>query len=156
VFLDLAIHDFDWLRWSLGEAAQVFSRSLKARSGQGPDYGLATLSMECGAVAHVEATWMDPSGFRTALEVCGSNGMIQHDSRLAPTLRIHREGGSSVAAPLAPTDDPYYKEIRAFLDAVQSGRQPPVSLADGFAACSIALAALESAQTDLPVRPARP
>ncbi|MEJ5170705.1 MAG: Gfo/Idh/MocA family oxidoreductase, partial [Fimbriimonadales bacterium] len=134
----------------------VFAKSLKANVGHGPDYGLATLTLENGAVAHVEATWMDPSGFRTTFEVCGSGGMIHHDSRLAPSVRVHREGGSTAEAPLAPHDDPYFLEIRGFLEAVRGGAQPPVSLADGFLACSISLAALQSAQTGLPVRPSRP
>jgi len=156
VFFDLAIHDFDWIRWALADVATVYAKSLRANVGHGPDYGLATLTLENGAVAHVEATWMDPCGFRTVFEVCGSGGMILHDSRLTPSVRVHREGGSVTESPLAPQDDPYYREIRAFLEAVRNKERPPVTLEDGFAACAVALAALESAQTGLPVRPARP
>ncbi len=156
VFFDLAIHDFDWIRWALAEVATVYAKSLKANVGHGPDYGLATLTLDSGAVAHVEATWMDPSGFRTTFEVCGSGGMIHHDSRQTASVRVHTEGGSVSEAPLAPHDDPYFLEIRAFLESVWRKERPPVTLEDGFAACAIALAALESAQTGLPVRPARP
>lgn len=164
VLFDLAIHDFDWLRWTLGEVRQVFARSLGASRGQGPDYALATLSFDSGAVAHVEATWMDPSGFRVTFEVCGSEGMIEFDSRNAPTLRTHlgnppvgepspAKGGNE--APLVPTDDPYYKELRSFLDSIKAGTPPPVLPHDGWMAMSLALAALESAKKDKPVAPAR-
>lgn len=163
VLLDLAVHDFDWLRWTLGEVASVYSRSVGAQTGTGPDYALTTLSFDSGAVAHVEATWMDPSGFRMTFEVCGSDGMIEYDSRTTPTLRTHlappkegdppRRGGNE--APLVPTDDPYYRQLRAFVQAIQAGAPPPVSGFDGLMCVSIGLAALESARTGRVVKPAR-
>ena len=163
VLLDLAIHDFDWLRWTLGEVTSVYSRSVGAQTGQGPDYALTTLSFDNGAVAHVEATWMDPSGFRTTFEVCGSAGMVEYDSRNTPSLRTHlappkegdppRRGGNE--GPLAPTDDPYYRQLKAFLDAVKDGAPPPVTGYDGLMGVSIGLAALESARTGQVVAPAR-
>lgn len=155
VLIDLAIHDFDWLRWTLGEVEFLYSRSLGAQTGRGPDYALTTLTFECGAVAHVESTWMDPGGFRTTYEVAGSDGLIEFDSRASAAIRTHKPGGARLESSLAPTDDPYYKELRAFLNAVSEGTPPPVSGRDGLAAMSIALAALESARTGKVVRPVR-
>src|SRR5579862_5328026 len=86
VLLDLAVHDFDWLRWTLGEVKHVYARSVGAKTGSGPDYALTTLTFDSGAVGHVESTWMDPAGSRTTYEVCGSAGMIQFDSRNTQTL----------------------------------------------------------------------
>lgn len=150
VLIDLAVHDFDWLRWTLGEVKHLFARSLGAKTGKGPDYALTTMTFENGAVAHVEATWMDPGGFRTTFEVAGNKGLIQHDSRQNQSLRL---SSGAFENPLAPTDDPYFKELRGFLDAVQSRSAPPVTGRDGFMALSIALAALESAKTDRVVVP---
>jgi len=148
VLIDLAVHDFDWLRWTLGEVKHLYARSVGAKTGQGPDYALTTLTFESGAVAHVEATWMDPAGFRTTFEVSGSEGMIQHDSRTNQALRIATNSGTVTENPLAPLDDPYYKELSGFLEAVKNGSPPPVTGHDGFMALSIGLAALESAKTD--------
>jgi predicted dehydrogenase len=157
VLLDLAIHDFDWLRWTLGEVKHLFSRSLGAQTMSGPDYALTTLTFDSGAVAHVESTWMDPSGFRTSYEVCGSDGMIQFDSRDTPSLRTTVEGSKTVnEGPLLPTDDPYYKQLRGFVEAVQKGTQPSVTALDGLMAVSIASAAIESAKTGKMVSPKRP
>jgi UDP-N-acetylglucosamine 3-dehydrogenase len=153
VIVDLAVHDFDWLRWTLGEVTQVYARSLGVKQGAGADYALITLSFEGGAVAHVEATWMDPSGFRTAYEVCGSEGMIQFDSRTSRSLRTHQAGSTALEAPLAPLDDPFYRQLRAFVNAVKAGEEPPVTVEDGFLALSIAWAALESARTDQAKKP---
>jgi predicted dehydrogenase len=162
VLLDLAIHDFDWLRWTLGEVALVYARSARTeatRSGVEPewtgDYALTTLTFEQGAIAHVEATWMDPSGFRTTFEVCGSEGMIEFDSRTSASLRTHTNQGSTLEGPLAPTDDPYYREIRGFLDAVRGNESPPVSPLDGVWAVSLAEAAVQSAVEGRAVEPQR-
>ncbi len=155
VLVDLAIHDFDWLRWTLGEVKSLYSRSVAAATGVGPDYALTTLTFDSGAIAHVEATWMDPGGFRTTFEVAGSGGLIQYDSRHAATLRTHTTGGSIVEQNFAPSDDPYFRELRAFLDAVKAGSAPPVSGHDGVMALSIALAAEQSALTGLAVAPTR-
>ncbi len=157
VLLDLAIHDFDWLRWTLGEVKFLYSRSHGAKSMTGPDYALTTLTFESGAVAHCESTWMDPAGFRTAFEVCGSEGMIQYDSRDTASLRTTVEGSKTVnEGPLFATDDPYYKQLRGFVDAIQKGTQPSVTGLDGLMAVSIAQAAIESAKTGKVVSPQRP
>jgi UDP-N-acetylglucosamine 3-dehydrogenase len=158
VLVDLAIHDFDWLRWTLGEVKFLYARSVAADKGTGPDYALTTLTFESGAVAHVESTWMDPAGFRTAFEIAGSDGLIQFDSRSGPALRTARLAGddsgdympgSSTGAetPQGELDDPYYLELRSFLDAVIGGTPPAVTAEDGVRALAIALAAMQSAKT---------
>ncbi len=155
VILDLAIHDFDWLRWTLGEVKHLYARSVGATTGTGPDYALITLTFDSGAVAHVESTWMDPNGSRTTFEVCGSEGMIEWDSRTNAGLRTKTDGPEIRETPLAPMDDPYYKELRAFVDAVRDKTAPPVTGEDGFMAVSIALAAIHSAKTGEVVVPER-
>ncbi|HEY0867681.1 MAG TPA: Gfo/Idh/MocA family oxidoreductase, partial [Fimbriimonas sp.] len=139
----------------LGEVKHLYSRSVGAASGTGPDYALTVLTFDSGAIGHVEATWMDPSGFRTTYEVCGSDGMIQFDSRETPSLRTHTEGKTALESNQSPLDDPYYQELNAFLGAVKDGTTPPVTGYDGMMAVSIALAALESAKTGRIVAPAR-
>jgi predicted dehydrogenase len=155
VLLDLAIHDFDWLRWTLGEVKHLYSRSVGASTGSGPDYALTTLTFENGCVAHVESTWMDPSGFRTTFEVAGSGGLIEFDSRSAPALRTNVADGTKAETPSAAEDDPYYGELRGFLDAVVNGTPAPVTGEDGLRALAISLAAIESAQTGRVSVPAR-
>lgn len=146
VLLDLAIHDFDWLRWTFGEAQMVNARSLGAASGKGPDYALTVIHFKSGVVSHSESTWMNPSGFRTAFDVSGSKGVIEFDSRQTQSIRVHNVGKSGGEGPQAPLDDPYYRQLRAFVDAVGSGEKPPVTGLDGAMAVGISLAALQSAR----------
>ncbi len=152
VLLDLAVHDFDWLRWTLGEVKYVTSRSVRlgnpaALEGKPGDYALTTLEFESGAIAHVEATWLDPSGFRTTLEVCGDAGMIEFDSRRVGTLRRHTEANSQVESPVAGSEDPYYCQGRAFVETVTGKIAAPVTALDGLKAVAIARAAIESCLT---------
>ncbi len=155
VLLDLAIHDFDWLRWVLGEVKCLYSRSVGASTGKGPDYALTTLTFDSGAIAHVESTWMDPSGFRTTFEVAGSGGLIQHDSRNVATVRVTTTDGAELQQPTVTGDDPYYLQLDAFIQAVKNGTPVPVTAQDGAMALSIALAAVESARTGAVVTPAQ-
>lgn len=155
VVMDLAVHDFDWLRWTFGEVKHLYSQSRSARVGQGPDYSLTTLTFESGTIGHVEATWMDPSGFRVTIEVAGSEGLIAYDSRQNQAVKVSKPGSNAVDSNLSPMDDPYYLEMRAFVEAVRDGKESPVTAYDGFMALSIAQAAIESAQTGKVVVPSR-
>lgn len=158
VLLDLAIHEFDWLRWTLGDPRQVYARSVRL----GPevndakiegDYALTTLSFESGALAHVESTWMDPSGFRSTIEASGSGGTLEFDSRMYPTLRVNTAEGSVSQSHMDGADDPYFLQLSAFKKAFDEKSEPAVTGEDGMAAVAIALAAIESAKTLSPVKP---
>lgn len=160
VLLDLAVHDFDWLRWTLGEVRWVTSRSVRMGqpallAGTPGDYALTTLTFDSGAIAHVESTWLDPSGFRTTLEVCGTSGQLEFDSRKIAAVRRHAESGTQSESPMASSDDPYFRQGRAFVDTIRNKTAPPVTALDGVMAVSIARAALQSAKLGRSVAPAR-
>ena len=147
VLLDLAIHDFDWLFWTFGKVKFLYSRSLGAQTGQGPDYALTTLTFESGAVAHVEATWMDPGGFRTMFDIAGSEGLLEFDSRKTPALKTVTTEKATYEPSVADIEDPYYLELKGFLDAVSNGTPVPITGEDGLMALKLSLAALDSANT---------
>lgn len=155
VLLDLAVHDFDWLRWTLGEVTEVYARSvaLSGTTDAPGDYALATLKFANGAVAHVEATWMDPAGTRATFEVCGSEGMIEFDSRVNNALRTTHDGGTFTDNALAGHDDPYFCQLSAAMKTFFEGAKPEVTAHDGLAAVAIAEACLESAGSGLWVKP---
>jgi predicted dehydrogenase len=158
ILFDLAVHDFDWLRWTVGPVTRVVARS--ARRGKQVDgaefigeVALTTLEFANGCVGHVENTWLDPGGFRVTIEASGPGGAVEYDSRANPSLRANLPDGTRTENNYAPQDDPYYRQLRAFLEAVASGSPPPVSAREGAEAVAIALAAIESADT---MRPAVP
>lgn len=148
VFIDLAVHDFDWLLQRFGSVKTVFARSVGARTMSGPDHGMATLEFHSGVIAHVEATWMDPEGFSVGFDFAGSEGLLQYDSRRASSVRTVRPGEKRYEGNFTPADDPFRRQFQEFVEAIVSGKPSPVKLEDAYAALEVACAALESAQTD--------
>ena len=151
ILLDLAVHEFDWLLWTLGPATQVTSRTVRlgntvADTEFRGDYALTTLSFANGCVAHVESTWMDPAGSRVTIEASGSDGMIEFDSRNNPSLRV-ATGTMATENIATAADDPYYRQLRAFVDAAHGKAPPAVTAQEGLAAVRIACAAIESAES---------
>lgn len=158
VTLDTIIHDFDWLRWTFGPVERVFAKIawVSDPTLDHIDYSLVTLRFASGAVAHVEGTWAEPGGFSVAAEVAGDEGLIQFDSNESVPLRVNRrqtEGQTGgVIVPESPTSaNPYFQELRHFVDSLAAGTAPSITPEDGYAAVEIALAALESARTGQPV-----
>lgn len=155
--LDMVIHDFDWLRWTFGEVDRVFAKALTFKKLDHIDYALITLRLKSGAIAHVEANWADPSGFKVDFEIAGDAGMIAFDSRFAMPLTVAKQdaggGGGGVAVPESPlAEDPYMLEIQHFVDSVLAGKQPSITAEDGMKAVEIALAAIESVRTGKVIR----
>lgn len=152
VILDLIIHDFDWLRWTLGEVERVYAKALTFRKLNHLDYTLVTLRFQNGTIAHVEGTWCDPGGFRVTLEACGDAGMLEYDSAQQVALRLatRADEGSAggVQVPESPAvENPYYLELRHFVDCYKTGATPELTVTDGVEAVRIALMAIESART---------
>lgn len=149
VILDVLLHDFDWLRWCFGPVVRVYAKGLTLRPEHHGlrDYALVTLRFATGAVAHATGSWAHPSPTRMTFEVAGDSGLLEWDSeRTAPLTLLHADTHTQ-ESPLAPDDDPYLSELRAFADALRTGQPAPVSVEDGREAVRIALAALESLET---------
>lgn len=153
VLLDLCIHDIDYQRWCCGEVERVFARGLMFAGKEPKDHALLTLRFASGAVGHIEASWAYPRGqFCTRLEIAGTDGLIEWDSREQQPVELSIEGADgqvqkSTASPLAPEDDPYYAELAHFVQAVETGSPLRVTPYDGLMAVKICRAAIESLQS---------
>jgi len=148
VTLDMTVHDFDWLLWTLGPARRVYSVGVPEHMPP-LDYGLTTIRFESGAIAHCEGSWADLGQFRTSFDIAGSDGLICHDSTQMATLQTQLRGGAeglaAVQVPESPAaKSPYLLEDEHFVQCVTQGRQPAISGEEALAAVEVALAALES------------
>lgn len=152
VVLDAMLHDFDWLRWCFGPVQRVFAKGLYNHPEYAGvlDYALVTLRFASGAVAHVTGSWAHVGPMRTGFEIAGDGGLVEYDSAdTASFTRARRQPTPQNAAEslLAPEEDPYYLELRAFVDALNHKAPPPITVHDARQAVRIALAALESVET---------
>jgi predicted dehydrogenase len=153
MLLDLMIHDFDYARWVAGDVESVYAKSLR---GQHPDatedYALVMLKHTNGAISNVEGGWAYALGmFRTAFEIAGDAGLIEHPADSSTPLAIYMKQKGTVTDALVPSsplsEDPYYTEIKHFYDVLTTGVAPCVTAEDGLAAVQIGLAAIESVRT---------
>lgn len=156
VLLDMAIHDFDYLRWIVGDVERVFARTAEWDDGHLNQHSLVVLRFEDGTVGHIEASWGYPDGapFVTSYELTGDEGMLEFDARDENAVRISggAEGANVPESPLAKS--PYTAELEHFIDCVERGDDPDISPNDAREAVRIALAAIESSEHGEPVSPA--
>jgi myo-inositol 2-dehydrogenase/D-chiro-inositol 1-dehydrogenase len=158
MMLDLMIHDYDYVRWLVGDATRVYARSVRGNRPDAPgDYALATLRFENGAIAHIEGGWAYPPGFfRTSLDIAGTDGLIEWASDNVQAMFTHLANppevtAAAVAVPsMGAADSPFTTELRDFYEAIEQGRDALVTPQDGLAALKIALAAIQSAKTGQP------
>lgn len=160
MMLDLMVHDFDYARWVAGDVESVYAQSVTGKDPSAPlDYALVTLKHRNGALSNVEGSWAYPPPlFRTALEIAGSEGLIEHPTGSSTPLEIYfhkkPDAQADIAVPTSPLlEDPYTAEIRHFVEVLEHGAAPRVTAEDALAALAIGMAAIESAQTGQPVTP---
>jgi UDP-N-acetylglucosamine 3-dehydrogenase len=150
VLVDLLIHDFDFLRWTLGDIERVYARGVQGREYNRLDYALVTLRFEDGAIAHVEGHWGYPGPFNYSIEVAGSRAILTTDSTEPAMLDL--VGGSSAETPdLASGKSPYERELAHFVRCIATGEESVVKPEDAYEALRISLAATESIVKGRPV-----
>jgi predicted dehydrogenase len=154
--LDLMIHDFDYSRWLAGEVDRVFARRGRVVSSPA-EYLQAIIRFRSGALALIEGGWANPPGvFRTALDLSGSDGLIEWSSDQALPVQTYfpttESSAKSVGLPVAElSDDPYTAEIRHAYQAIRTSSPFAVTGEDALEALRIALAARASSLTGRPV-----
>jgi UDP-N-acetylglucosamine 3-dehydrogenase len=152
VLLDLVIHDFDFLRWSLGEVERVYARGVLGREYNRLDYALVTLRFEGGAIAHVEGQWGYPGPFNYSIEVAGSRAMVTADStEPAPVRLLGGAVGPGESPDVITGKSPFQSELEHFIRCAATGEEPIVDARDAYEALRIGLAAIDSVVSGKPV-----
>jgi predicted dehydrogenase len=149
VLVDLLIHDFDFLRWALGDVERIYARGVLGREYNRLDYALVTLRFQGGAIAHIEGHWGYPGPFNYSIEVAGSRALLTADSTEPATLELR--GGQAGVPDLASGKSPYEIELAHFIRCLVTGEEPVVKPSDAYEALRISLAATESVVEGVPV-----
>ncbi len=152
VLLDLVIHDFDFLRWTLGEVQRVYARGVLGREFNRLDYALVTLRFEGGAIAHVEGQWGYPGPFNYSVEVAGSRALVTADSTQSePFELLGGSTGPGESPDFLTGKSPFQTELEHFIRCIATGEESVVEPNDAYEALRIGLAATESVLTGRPV-----
>ncbi len=161
IFLETLIHDFDTLRF-LNPGATAVSVYALADAIVEPDWrdrglldtAVAVVRFDNGATGVVEACFEASYGYDVRGEVFGSGGLVtMGDGRHSDAVNAGPEGRTTDTARnfFELFHDAYTAELAAFVDAASAGARPMVSGEDARAALAMALAAIESHETGLPV-----
>lgn len=153
-FIEQTTHMVDLLRCLLGEVDEVYAafahRAMKDMHDNVSvhDVGTATLKLKSGAVAAISNTCILPESEKVGLVIYTEQGSL--DIR-ADRLIVNEQGRRTEYRNAA---NPYQRENEAFIHAVRTGETSGIlsSYEDAVRTMEITYAALQSAETGLPVK----
>ncbi len=161
LFRDMMIHDFDMANFLMGAAPETVSAVgtsiVDPAIGQAGDVDTAvvTLSYADGRIAVIKNSRRAVYGYDQRVELLGSEGLLQAQNMLENTVVKSTTAGVTGARPtyffLERYMPAYAAEWAAFVTAVSTGADVPVTLNDGIAALAMAEAATQSARSGQPV-----
>jgi predicted dehydrogenase len=148
--VDMAIHDFDSVRWLMGdEVESVYCETAslvypELRDVGDVDTAMISLRFAGGALGHVEVSRTAAYGYDIRCEIVGSAGALQVGYlQQTPVLTLTRDGVRHDVVPHFPErfGPAYIRQIERFVESVRTGRPPEMAPRDARAALAIALAA---------------
>ncbi|MGA2548202.1 MAG: inositol 2-dehydrogenase [Rectinemataceae bacterium] len=162
IFLDMSIHDFDMARFQAGsEVVEVYAAGavlVDEAIGKAGDVDTAiiTLRFANGALAVIDNSRKAAYGYDQRVEVFGSKGSAAAENDCPSTVRLSGESGVVADKPLyfflERYKEAFIAEMRAFLDAVSTGKPCPVTGEDGLQDLLVGLAAKKSLAEGRPVK----
>lgn len=154
LFLDLGVHEFEWIVSTFGAAERVMARHIKkVENVKTPiEYGLVMIRLVDGTVVHVELSWAETK-YRASFELAGNQGMISYDHDEANPVKfdIHHDIDEVDLPKSMLREDPYVRQIKHFVDCLTGKADSILSTSNAVAAIQIAEAARKSAREGQPV-----
>jgi predicted dehydrogenase len=141
-------HPFDYLRWLLGDVAEVTAelKTTGALDLEVEDIAEVILQFETGAFANVHLDYVTrPTNH--SLEVIGTEGTLRWDQEDGSVRwwSTSNEAWATITAPEGfERNRMFLDEIQDFLDLMAGGTSPVCTLDDGIRALEISLAARRS------------
>jgi myo-inositol 2-dehydrogenase/D-chiro-inositol 1-dehydrogenase len=161
LYRDMMIHDFDILRFMLGEEPvelTAYGSALVDRQiGEAGDIdtALVILRTASGKLGQISNSRRAAYGYDQRIEVHGSKGMARAHNVHETTVEVAGADGFTRDPVqhffLERYAEAYRRELAAFVAAVRSGARPSPDGRDGLAAQRLADAATESRKTGRPV-----
>lgn len=162
IFLDMAIHDIDLMRWFLGsEATEVYAMGAtfkhpEFQAAGDDETGVAVYKFENGAMGMIHVGRTAPHGYHVETEIVGTEGSIRISAVPEKNqARIYGPGGvltECVGSFPERFEEAYLVEMAEFVDCVCQGRKPGVSVYDGTKSTAVGYATTEAWRTGKPVK----
>ena len=163
VVVDLAPHDVDIIRFLTGkDPIRVYAETEQQIHTDHEDLLFGLLRFQDGITGALEINWLTPTKMRETL-VLGEKGLFRVDDIMqdlyfyenpqavgelwSPFRAIRGVSEGSMTRFSIKRQEPLKVEIQAFIDAVRSGEEVPVTGQDGLEALRLSLALVESGKT---------
>jgi predicted dehydrogenase len=154
---DHTVHVLDLLRWLLrAEPVEVWATAnhiLHAERTEVETGAVVAVTFDDGTIATIDCSWSRPDNYPTwgglSMEIVGERGVLDLDAfRQRFTVFDAREAGANWTF---WGSDPDRAMLRAFVDAVREGVEPPITGVDGLRAVEVVQAAYRSLDLGKPV-----
>lgn len=161
IFKDMTIHDFDMVRFFLGDIVEVSAFGTNAdeeiKEAGDFDQAMVLLRNADGALATIVNSRTCAYGYDQRLEAFGADGSLSADNLTATSVRAASATQTDARGPvlnffLSRYEAAYRDELGAFIDAVVADGDISPNVIDGVAALKLAEAATISAHEGRTVR----
>lgn len=141
IFIDMAIHDIDLMRWYLGSdpvevyAAGTTFKHPEFKAAGDDETGVAMYKCANGAMGFVHVGRTAAHGYHVETEIIGTEGSLRVSPVPAKNLcTIYNTAGvvqECVSGFPERFDESYRLEMQEFIDCVIDGKKPDVTVYDG-------------------------
>ena len=157
IFLDMAIHDIDLMRWFLGsEATEVYAMGCtfkhpEFKEAGDDETGVAVYKFENGAMGMVHVGRTAPYGYHVETEIVGTEGTIRisavPEKNQAMVYDVNGARTECVGSFPERFAQAYLTEMEEFVSCALEGRQPGTCVQDGTKSTRIGYATTEAWKT---------
>jgi len=156
VVIDLGVHDIDLIRWFTDSEIVEIQPQLSSAVAEREDIALLQFRTASGVLAHINTNWLTPFKARTIHVATRDKYLIGDLLTLQVTecFGFQPDGSYSMRHLSVGYAEPLRAELRAFVDALRTGRPPAVTGEEGVASLEIAIRCLD-ARAEFAVPPQR-
>ena len=160
--MNQGIHTADLLLWLIGDVRRVYARAVTALHAiEVEDTVVAVLEFASGAVGTLECTTAAWPGYSRRVSLTGTSGtviieqdrVVRRDVRGAPASDGSEDAPAhaSAASPVVADASAHRRVIEDFVEALDAGRAPRVSLHEGRRSIALAEAIYASSRSGRPM-----
>jgi predicted dehydrogenase len=146
VVIDLAVHDIDLIRWFTDSEIVEIQPQLSSAVAEREDIALLQFRTASGVLAHINTNWLTPFKART-IHIATRDKYLMADLltlQVTECFGFQPDGSYSMRHLSVGYAEPLRSELVAFMNAIRTGRPPPVTGEEGVASLEIATRCLEA------------